>query len=401
MNNYTSHWIASGEGIFATDDTAFCVSSSCVGIGGYSDGDDWLVRSTPLLLIPNLERITSFVVQFDVTIFDIESSNACQVKYKYDTDADTDYKTIASFSSSDLKHIKLVNETRSILIDKSKLNQSQVLSIKLEAHGDSSSGGDLCFFDNVYLFGQVLENEIIWNACQVKYKYDIDADYRTIASFSSASSKHIKLVNETGSILVEQNKLNDSQVLLIKLEALADGDSSSGGDLCFFDNVYLFGEALDSAIIWSDTMDTDPMTNGWIPSNNESVVFTSTSAYCSSTSCVEISGYSELENSMYHIVPDVDRCFDLFIQFDVALVDMESENACQVMYRYDTDEDDEFFSLSSIGGGNGDQLKMQNMASIPINPQHANATNLYVRLKNNGDSSSGNVTAPTTTTAAE
>ena len=68
---------------------------------------------------------------------------------------------------------------------------------------------------------------------------------------------------------------------------------------------------------------------------------------------------------------------------------MEYHNGCQLFYRYDTDVDAEWFLRQSVLGGQGDQRYLRRVAGIYEQPSRTNATELWLRLKNNGDSGSG------------
>merc|ERR1719474_2295520 len=72
MDNFTSHWITSGSPIQETNDSdsEFCTfpSTKCALIKGYGDGSDWMVRTTSMPIIPNLNIFDTLILQFDVPL---------------------------------------------------------------------------------------------------------------------------------------------------------------------------------------------------------------------------------------------------------------------------------------------------------------------------------------------
>eukprot|EP01084_Bolivina_argentea_P286273 491066_1 len=297
MDNYTSHWLpdVTSEQISST---SLCTSSNCVKIPGTVNQDNWIIRTVALPIIQNLDAYHSFHLQFDVILDNMESPNYCIVSYKYDT----------------------------------------------------------------------------------------DLSYQTLRSFvGTAAASPVKLFNQTATILIDSTSNNN--ILHIRLET--DGDSSAGNDFCYFDNVYLFGHILDKNVIFYDDM-SDFNATGWTISNSVSVSQMSSSAYCSSAGCVVIYGHDATDNSIQNFIPNIHMYFDIFIEYDVYLWNVESDNSCQVWYKYDTDSSSDYYLIRNIPGGNGDYLYGKNIVTIPDDPKYKNSSVLYIKFATFGNSASGN-----------
>ena len=203
------------------------------------------------------------------------------------------------------------------------------------------------------------------NYCQVKYKYDGDdfGDYRVLKSFAgldSTATIPIQKLNESETIQMPSDRSMRPSVLWIKLETV--GDSSSGSDICFFSNIYLFGTITDdSDVLFYDDMD-NITASGWTVSNQANSASIAQMSgdgeteYCASKGCVQIAGFEGYDNSISNSVPHIGEYHELSIEFDAFLKNMESANGCQLFYRYDTDPMDDWYLLYSLVGGNGDQL---------------------------------------------
>ena len=315
MDNFTSHWITSGTPIQERNDTEsdFCTfpSTKCALIRGYDDGSNWMVRTTPLSIIPNLQIFDSLVLQFDVTLYNMEQGDFCQIKYKFDTDSD--YTILSAFTgwdSSATVPIAHPNETAYIPLSRPSHSNESIVYIRLEANSDSSSGNDYCYFDNLYLFGSALNNtDVIW--------FDDLSDWTT-SGWTPSTDNHNDSVSQ----------------------------------------------------IHSDSEDEE-------------------SEFCADGGCVGIRGFKGYENGIFVSIDGIYGFHDLIIEFDAFLVNMEYKNGCQLFYRYNTDEDGDWYLLLSLIGGHGDQLYSHQMATIFENPQKNNASTLWLKLRNNGDSSSG------------
>eukprot|EP01084_Bolivina_argentea_P132410 233669_1 len=76
MDDFASHWMSTGT-TEQISSTYYCTSSDCVEIPGWSNQDNWIIRTTALSIISNLDAYDSFLLQFDVILYDLESANNC------------------------------------------------------------------------------------------------------------------------------------------------------------------------------------------------------------------------------------------------------------------------------------------------------------------------------------
>eukprot|EP01083_Nonionella_stella_P032153 87988_1 len=116
-----------------------CTSSSCVLIKGYDDTDNSITRRVS-------NDYSSYSLKFDVILDNMETNNACEVSVKFDRGR---WKTVKSYKGD------CCTSTETYKAQTAEFNAPSAsrLHIRLSTDGDSSSGGDRCYFDNVYLFG--------------------------------------------------------------------------------------------------------------------------------------------------------------------------------------------------------------------------------------------------------
>ena len=128
MDNFAAHWIPTGGVTQITGDQTSCISSTdCVKISGTEDQDDWIIRQTSLQILNNLNSYTSFILQYDVVLDNMESSNYCVISYKYDTDSD--YSLVGSHQGG--SGDSFTGSTASIPVNAA----ATTLYIKLETDG--------------------------------------------------------------------------------------------------------------------------------------------------------------------------------------------------------------------------------------------------------------------------
>ena len=127
-------WNATNDVDFSYDST-HCTNNLCTRPRA-SNGDSWIDKST------NITSYYSIQLQIDINTYDLENGDFCQVWYKYDNDPWTNYNDYSD---------DIINATINFPVKHS----SNTLWIRLEAHGDSSSGGDRCYFDNAILRGSL------------------------------------------------------------------------------------------------------------------------------------------------------------------------------------------------------------------------------------------------------
>ena len=111
----------------------------CIEIEGYEDEDCYIRRSVP-------NDYNTYILKFDIALSGMESENYCRIKYSFDG---ITYTELPPYKGNGGAIIQLLNQQFTF----SSAVGSQ-LYIQLETDGDSSSGGDACYYDNVYLYGQ-------------------------------------------------------------------------------------------------------------------------------------------------------------------------------------------------------------------------------------------------------
>ena len=145
----SSGWTATNAGS-VSQSTSFCSLGSCVEIKGYDGVDNSIYISIPVAI----DEYFKLLLCFDVYLYDMEDENACQLFYKFNTDADWLLLRAMSGKNGD----GLQRQNMITLLDHPQLNAgATTLEIKLATFGDSSDGGDLCYFDEFYVKGTKLD----------------------------------------------------------------------------------------------------------------------------------------------------------------------------------------------------------------------------------------------------
>jgi len=111
-----------------------------VKIKGYDGEDCSVTRSAS-------NSYSSYMLQFDVTLDNMESPNYCEVSVRFGSSGS--WSVVKSYQGSSTTET-FENEVARFTNTGSS---SSTLYIKLATNGDSSSGGDICYYDNVYLYG--------------------------------------------------------------------------------------------------------------------------------------------------------------------------------------------------------------------------------------------------------
>ena len=147
MSNIASTgWIIPNSGSVDQESSATrCSKDSCVEIRGFADEDNSISKS-----IQSINEYFDIFIKYDVYFRDMESTNECQLFYKYNTD--NDWLLWQSFAGGEGDYSQ--KQIIVSLLDHPQLNtQVTRLDIKFATNGNSNNGNDFCYFDEVYVKG--------------------------------------------------------------------------------------------------------------------------------------------------------------------------------------------------------------------------------------------------------
>eukprot|EP00485_Elphidium_margaritaceum_P010015 CAMPEP_0202691016 /NCGR_PEP_ID=MMETSP1385-20130828/5854_1 /ASSEMBLY_ACC=CAM_ASM_000861 /TAXON_ID=933848 /ORGANISM="Elphidium margaritaceum" /LENGTH=1048 /DNA_ID=CAMNT_0049346357 /DNA_START=86 /DNA_END=3232 /DNA_ORIENTATION=+ len=139
MSDVSDWEISSSTHVSTSSSSTYCTSSGCVKIAGYDGEDCSITRSTSNVY-------SSYTVKLDVTLDDMESNNFCVVSVQFDNNGWTE---VASFEGSATQTETLEQQVMTF----DTVSSASTLYVKLSTDADSSSGGDVCYYDNVYVYG--------------------------------------------------------------------------------------------------------------------------------------------------------------------------------------------------------------------------------------------------------
>jgi len=139
MSDVSDWEISSSTHVSTSSSSTYCTSSGCVKIAGYDNEDCSVTRSTSNVF-------SSYTIKLDVTLDDMESGNNCVVSVQFGNNGWTE---VASFAGGSTQTETLEEQVLTF----GTVSSASTLYVRLSTDADSSSGGDICYYDNVYLYG--------------------------------------------------------------------------------------------------------------------------------------------------------------------------------------------------------------------------------------------------------
>ena len=121
--------------------------TDCLRINGYSTGGCYIKRS-----VPNLDLFNWYQIKFVVTLSNYETADVCKVKYSWDDDI---YFELNSYYG-DGNVASMLDQS---FIFPTNPNAS-TLYIMFENEGNSPTGKDYCYIDDVFLYGSPVEIDL-------------------------------------------------------------------------------------------------------------------------------------------------------------------------------------------------------------------------------------------------
>eukprot|EP01084_Bolivina_argentea_P048221 88850_1 len=241
-----------------------------------------------------------------------------------------------------------------------------------------------------------LETAADLDYCQVSIKYDGDAAFTLLHQMGDRAggtkfySFNEHYMNEIINFPIDHTK----NTVIIRLET--NGNAGTTEDYCFWDNFFLYGRD-EGECIWTDTMDN---LNNWAYcgdvtsadfSNDCTGGSWQPSCCTDGDTCVKLAGaFTGQEVSLSRATVNINEWKDLLIKYNVYLQEMEEDDSCQILYKYNNDEPDEYKLLKAVSGDDnigsgGSHLHMNQIDEIPPPVSIDGLTTLFIKFQNNGD----------------
>ena len=149
MNDQNTWTISDSKHVDDANSNSRCSEpdDECIRVRGYRNEDCYIKRSVT-------NTYTTYTLTYDLILYGMEAGNYCRIKYSFD---DITYSELASYQGDSGTLTQQFPEQK-VSFDSDTGSQ---IYIMLETDGNSLSGGDSCYYDNVCLYGQGLATTAI------------------------------------------------------------------------------------------------------------------------------------------------------------------------------------------------------------------------------------------------